>query len=152
MFIRMSEVTNTHFHNACLGYYCWSETRPGRLVSFLDNLQVYAKKYWDHPRLKLKENFGIHTNFVQACCNYVKKVIFPLEILPFVSICGVSFHALMSLLLGVYFIGSGIWSPQEPVRLHQVLDFTMFRVLPQGDNFAFGYFDISTEEPNFTLI
>lgn len=70
MFIRMSEVTNTHFHNACLGYYCWSETRPGRLVSFLDNLQVYAKKYWDHPRLKLKENFGIRTNFVQACCNY----------------------------------------------------------------------------------
>ena len=70
MFIRMSEVTQTYFINKCLGLYRWSETRPGRLISFLDNLQIYAEKYWQHPRLLEKDNLDLRIKFAQACCNY----------------------------------------------------------------------------------
>ena len=69
-FVRMSEVTNIHFINKIFGQYCWSETRPGRLISFLDNLQVYAGKYWDRPLLKQNANTALRGKFVQVCCNY----------------------------------------------------------------------------------
>lgn len=55
----------------------------------------------------------------------------------------------MLLLPDVYFIGSGIWSSEEPMRLHQILDFVMFRVLPQKDIPDFGYFKISVKVPEF---
>jgi O-antigen biosynthesis protein len=70
MFIRISDVTKISFINRNLGLYRWSETRPGRLISFLDNLQIYTKKYWRHPRLVKKNNFELRSKFVQACCNY----------------------------------------------------------------------------------
>ena len=69
-FVRMREVTNIHFINEIFGQYCWSETRPGRLISFLDNLQVYAGKYWDRPLLKQNVNTALRGKFVQVCCNY----------------------------------------------------------------------------------
>lgn len=69
-FIRSIEVTKVHFIPKNLGFYRWSETRPGRLVSFLDNLEVYAKKYWHHPRLQEKNNNELRSQFVQACGNY----------------------------------------------------------------------------------
>jgi O-antigen biosynthesis protein len=69
-FAQISEVTGILFVNQCLGLYRWSENRPGRLISFLDNLEIYAKKYWEHPRLVEKNSFELRSKFVQTCCNY----------------------------------------------------------------------------------
>lgn len=63
----------------------------------------------------------------------------------------ITFPVKMHLLPDVYFINSGVWSSQEPVRLHQVLDFAMFRVLPQKDNPNFGYLNISVRAPEFKI-
>jgi lipopolysaccharide transport system ATP-binding protein len=60
-----------------------------------------------------------------------------------------TFKIKMHLVPDTYFIGSGIWSSKEPARLHQVLDFVMFRVLPKNENRALGYVDLGAGEPEF---
>ena len=67
-FCRMAEITKVHFINECLGYYRWSETRPGRLQSFLENLKIYAKKYWQHPNII--SNPELRGRFTTTCCAY----------------------------------------------------------------------------------
>jgi glycosyltransferase involved in cell wall biosynthesis len=67
-FIRVSEVTRLHFENRNLGLYRWSETRPGRLISFLDNLKIYARTFWFYP--KLQDDVVLKRNFVKACSGY----------------------------------------------------------------------------------
>ncbi|MCG2784201.1 MAG: glycosyltransferase [Anaerolineae bacterium] len=67
-FARIAEHTNIHFLNEYLGYYRWSETRPGRLLSFLDNLRTYTKKYWQHP--DIIDNIELRMKFTVACCSY----------------------------------------------------------------------------------
>lgn len=62
-----------------------------------------------------------------------------------------NFKIRMHLAPDTYFVGTGVWSSKEPVRLHQVLDFVMFRVLPKMENRAFGYVDLSAAEPEFVL-
>lgn len=70
LFVRASEVTNLGFINRNLGQYRWSEMRPGRLESFLQNLQIYAKKYWKHPKLTIEKNDSLRSKFVLTICNY----------------------------------------------------------------------------------
>ena len=62
-----------------------------------------------------------------------------------------NFKTRMHLAPDAYYVGAGVWSSKEPVRLHQVLDFVMFSVLPKMDNRAFGYVDLSVGEPEFVL-
>lgn len=62
------------------------------------------------------------------------------------------FKIKMDLAPDTYFIGSGIWADKEPVRLHQVLDFIMFRVLPKAEYSGMGYVDLSVGEPEFEII
>lgn len=73
-FARISEVTRIHFVDRCLGYYCWSEYRPGRLVSFLDNLEVYARKYLDHPRLSGEAGMQLRARFAQSSSGYTLQI------------------------------------------------------------------------------
>lgn len=68
-FARLAEHTDIYFLNECLGNYRWSETRPGRLVSFLDNLEVYINKYWQNPKI-MEKGTGMREKFVQTSCNY----------------------------------------------------------------------------------
>ena len=48
---------------------------------------------------------------------------------------------------GVYFVGGGVWSSQEPNCAHRILDAIMFRVLPGKKRESFGYVDLSTSDP-----
>ena len=52
-----------------------------------------------------------------ANTNYVKRVIFPLEILPVVSVCSALFHALISLLVWLVFYVISIGLPHQTVLL-----------------------------------
>ena len=70
MVLRAREISLIHFVNKCIGYYCWSEYRQGRLESFLDNLEVYAKKYMNHPRLSGADGMELRTKFAQSCSGY----------------------------------------------------------------------------------
>ena len=70
LYIRASEVTEIHFIDKILGSYRWSEMRPGRLVSFLENLVIYARKYWKHPLLLRKENAALRLRFIKSCSEY----------------------------------------------------------------------------------
>lgn len=57
----------------------------------------------------------------------------------------------MSLSPAVYFSGAGIWSANEPVCLHKVVDAAMFRVMPRLKNDSFGHVDLSVGEPEFEI-
>lgn len=57
----------------------------------------------------------------------------------------------MSLIPGVYFIGGGVWSLQEPNCLHRILDAAMFRILPQKQTGALGFVDLSAQEPRLII-
>ena len=62
-----------------------------------------------------------------------------------------SFGFRMDVLPGVYFVGSGIWSSQEPSCAHRVLDAIMFRVVQSRPLVSFGYADMSTSVPSVEL-
>jgi lipopolysaccharide transport system ATP-binding protein len=64
----------------------------------------------------------------------------------------ISFGFRMDVLPGVYFVGSGVWSSQEPNCAHRILDAIMFRVVPSNKLKSFGYVDISTNEPSLEVI
>ena len=58
----------------------------------------------------------------------------------------------MVLLPGVYFVGGGVWSSQEPTCCHRVLDMLMFRLNSEPKSNSFGYVDACTKEPHVELI
>lgn len=58
----------------------------------------------------------------------------------------------MNLAPNVYFSGAGIWSANEPVCMHKVVDAIMFRVLPRLKNDSFGHVDLSVGEPEFEML
>jgi lipopolysaccharide transport system ATP-binding protein len=62
------------------------------------------------------------------------------------SFC-VKYDFKMNLLPGVYFVGGGIWSLNEPSCLHRVLDAIMFRVPPEKGIKSLGLVDLSVAEP-----
>ena len=74
MTIRISEVADLYFMDECLGDYFWDEARPGRLNSFLDNLQVYIAKYWDHHSLLNANSSSFRNRFVGACGTFALTV------------------------------------------------------------------------------
>jgi lipopolysaccharide transport system ATP-binding protein len=53
----------------------------------------------------------------------------------------------MVLLPGVYFVGCGVWSANEPNCLHRILDALMFRIMPDQKSKSSGYVDASSMEP-----
>lgn len=59
----------------------------------------------------------------------------------------ITFTFRMDLLPGVYFIGGGIWSANEPNCLHRILDARMIRVVPSKAAYSFGYSDMSHTNP-----
>ncbi|MFJ5285030.1 ABC transporter ATP-binding protein [Pseudomonas sp. NPDC088429] len=59
----------------------------------------------------------------------------------------VKFSFQMSLLPGVYFIGGGVWSNQEPSCAHRIMDAIMFRVVPGTKLNSFGYVDLMSGPP-----
>lgn len=63
----------------------------------------------------------------------------------------ISFGFRMDVLPGVYFVGGGIWSSQEPTCAHRILDAIMFRVVPLSRPISFGCVDMSTNVPNVAL-
>lgn len=59
----------------------------------------------------------------------------------------ISFEFHMDLLPGVYFVGGGIWSSQEPCCAHRIIDAIMFRVIPVKPPISFGYVDLMSVGP-----
>jgi glycosyltransferase involved in cell wall biosynthesis len=70
LFVRVAEVTKLYFENNNLGKYRWSEARPGRLISFANNLKIYAKTFWQHPRISKEDGLELRGKFVKACYDY----------------------------------------------------------------------------------
>lgn len=60
----------------------------------------------------------------------------------------VKFSFQMSLLPGVYFVGGGVWSNQEPSCAHRIMDAIMFRVVSEEKLNSFGYVDLMTSAPH----
>ncbi|MBZ9755788.1 ABC transporter ATP-binding protein [Mesorhizobium sp. ESP6-5] len=59
----------------------------------------------------------------------------------------VRFSFNMSLISGVYFVGGGVWSAEEPTCAHRIMDAIMFRVLAAGKPSSFGYVNLSAGQP-----
>jgi lipopolysaccharide transport system ATP-binding protein len=64
----------------------------------------------------------------------------------------ISYGFRMILLPGVYFVGGGVWSSNEPSCLHRILDALMFRVTPNPGSTSFGYIDASSMEPSLEVL
>jgi lipopolysaccharide transport system ATP-binding protein len=63
-----------------------------------------------------------------------------------------TFSFKMIMLPGVYFVGGGVWSENEPSLCHRVLDALMFRVTSDQGARSFGYMDASNNEPALELL
>lgn len=63
----------------------------------------------------------------------------------------IEFYFEMNLLPGTYFSGGGIWSTQDPICLHRIMDAIMFRVAPDTKLQSFGYVDMATHEPTISI-
>ncbi|MBC8996158.1 ABC transporter ATP-binding protein [Pseudomonas sp. N40(2020)] len=59
----------------------------------------------------------------------------------------IKFSFQMSLLPGVYFVGGGVWSNQEPSCAHRIMDAIMFRVVSEDKLNSFGYVDLMASVP-----
>lgn len=57
----------------------------------------------------------------------------------------------MTLVPGVYFVGAGVWSVNEPNCLHRIMDALMFRIMPNRESNASGFVDISSTEPSLVF-
>lgn len=57
----------------------------------------------------------------------------------------------MSLVPGVYFVGGGVWSYNEPNCLHRILDALMFRITPSKELNALGSVDTSCMRPQLEI-
>jgi lipopolysaccharide transport system ATP-binding protein len=57
----------------------------------------------------------------------------------------------MILLPGVYFIGGGVWSSDEPNCLHRIIDASMFRIMGNQKSSSFGYVDASCMKPRLNI-
>jgi lipopolysaccharide transport system ATP-binding protein len=57
----------------------------------------------------------------------------------------------MTLVPGVYFVGGGVWSLNEPSCLHRIMDALMFRIMPAQDSYALGMVDISSMKPSLVF-
>jgi lipopolysaccharide transport system ATP-binding protein len=66
------------------------------------------------------------------------------------SFC-ITYKFRMILESGVYFVGGGVWSLNEPICLHRILDALMFRIVPGQKSNSLGYVDISSAEPVLLL-
>ncbi|MGB4813046.1 MAG: ABC transporter ATP-binding protein [Methylophilaceae bacterium] len=62
-----------------------------------------------------------------------------------------TYNCKMTLLSGVYFVGTGVWSTHDPICRHRIVDALMFRVFNMPKVNSFGYVDISSKAPNFEL-
>ncbi|PBB98423.1 ABC transporter ATP-binding protein [Mesorhizobium sp. WSM3862] len=58
----------------------------------------------------------------------------------------------MSLLPGVYFVGGGIWSANEPNCAHRIIDAMMFRVAANGKQSSFGYVSLAIQPPQLEML
>lgn len=99
--------------------------------------------------------FGIHIKsvsgvvitgqrFPEEGC-YVENVV---EEKPF----EVSFVFRMDLLPGAYFVGGGVWSSEEPICAHRIIDAIMFRVDQTPKSTAFGYVTLQAAPATFNIL
>lgn len=64
----------------------------------------------------------------------------------------VRFSFNMSLIPGVYFVGAGVWSAEEPTCAHRIMDAIMFRVSAVGRPNSFGYVNLSAGQPRLEMV
>ena len=58
----------------------------------------------------------------------------------------------MVLLPGVYFVGGGVWSADEPTCLHRIVDASMFRIMAGQTPISFGFVDASSMQPRLNIL
>lgn len=57
----------------------------------------------------------------------------------------------MNLLPGAYFSGGGVWSSEEPICAHRIIDAIMFRVEPTPKITSFGYVSLKAESATYSV-
>ena len=98
--------------------------------------------------------FGIHIRNISGAVvsgqRYPEEGVYVKDVNVESRFC-VKFSFGMNLLPGVYFVGGGIWSDQEPGCLHRMLDVLMFRVITVEKRGTFGYVDLASDKPKLIL-
>lgn len=61
-FLRLRELTDFHYLDVCLGYYCYDK---GHGLRQLTNLLLFARKYWNHPGLNRDSDRRLRDQFVE---------------------------------------------------------------------------------------
>ena len=58
----------------------------------------------------------------------------------------------MDVLPGAYFVGGGIWTSQQTICAHRIIDALMFRVVHNKKQYSFGYVNSATGETKLEII
>ncbi len=62
--LRLRELTDFHYLDLCLAFYSYDQAH-GLLV--IPHLFLYARKYWNHPRLQRDADGRLRSEFVKQC-------------------------------------------------------------------------------------
>lgn len=66
--LRLRELTDFHYLDVCLGYYCYHLEGA---VRHLRNLPLFARKYWNHPRVQQDSDRRFRDQFVEKCARWM---------------------------------------------------------------------------------
>ncbi len=62
--LRLREITDFHYLDLCLAYYSYDQAHGLRHIT---NLFPYARKYWNHPRLRRDADGHLRVEFMKRC-------------------------------------------------------------------------------------
>lgn len=129
----------------------------GRVINVLDpgqqcQIEVCGRFLSDNDRIY----FGLHIRSISGTVitgqrypengKFLERVVHAGE-----NFC-ITYGFKVILVPGVYFVGGGVWSYNEPTCLHRILDALMFRITPSKGSNVLGAVDTSSMEPSLVFI
>ena len=72
LFLRLRELADFHYLDLCLVSYCYDQ---GHGLLVIPSLFLYARKYWNHPRLQGDADGLLRNEFVKQCSKEMRWVM-----------------------------------------------------------------------------
>jgi glycosyltransferase involved in cell wall biosynthesis len=71
-FLRVRELTDFHYLDLCLASYCYDQ---GHGLLAIPHLFLFARKYWNHPRLQRNTDGRLRKEFVKRCSQEMRWIM-----------------------------------------------------------------------------
>jgi glycosyltransferase involved in cell wall biosynthesis len=72
LFLRLRELTDFHYLDLCLASYCYDQ---GHGLLAIPHLFLFARKYWNHPRLQQGTDGWLRNGFLMQCSREMRWIM-----------------------------------------------------------------------------